>query len=315
MAACVASSSSWTASLPYPPRTSYTRNQQTPLRPTSATWNTKFPAGLDLDFPVTMPAPNANANAKPRLRLPSLASTSDLPSRRFDPFADDDAPVASTSQLPPLAPSPSPAHNPYPSQNTPPLTRGRSLTPLCITVPSSASSSASTSTTGATIVGRRRAPSFSAGANTPRAAAMGLSMAFTGSSSSSSHNSPHNSSSYGGNSLSNAPSPAPSLCRQRVSPPASPTPAPAVPLAPSPFHARHYPTPDARARLLARTLLNRIHAVGRPRSACSFSSSPYTSKHVGEKRGRSAVNGYESECGGRGYVPSRLSECVAVAVC
>ncbi|KAJ7684232.1 hypothetical protein DFH06DRAFT_1155076 [Mycena polygramma] len=295
MAACVASSSSWTASLPYAPRTSYSRHhqsQQTPLRPTSATWNTKFPAGLDLDLshPMSMPT----ANTKPRLRLPSLASTSDLPSRRFDPFADDDAPVASTSQLPPA-----PAH-PYPSQNTPPLARGRSLTPLCITVPS-----ASTSTP---VVGRRRAPSFSAGANTPRAAAMSLSMAFTGSSSSSS--------SYGsgGSSLSNAPSPAPSLCRLRVSPPSSPTPtpAPAVPLAPTPFHARHYPTPDARARLLARTLLNRIHAVGRPRS-CSFSSpysSPYSSSPY-SKGGRSA-NGYESECGGRGYVPSRLSECVTV---
>ncbi|KAF7331277.1 hypothetical protein MKEN_00004800 [Mycena kentingensis (nom. inval.)] len=83
-----------------------------------------------------------------------------------------------------------------------------------------------------------------------------------------------------------------SLPRRTTTAPAL-TPAPLVPGAPSPFLARHYPTSEARTALLARTLLHRIHAVGRPRS-------PYAS----------SCNGYESECGGRAYVPSRLSECV-----
>ncbi|KAF7329640.1 hypothetical protein MKEN_00227000 [Mycena kentingensis (nom. inval.)] len=61
-----------------------------------------------------------------------------------------------------------------------------------------------------------------------------------------------------------------------------------------PFLARAYPTPDARKRLVARSLL-RIHAVGRPRPPCAFPS------------GRRCENGYENECGGRGYVPSPLS--------
>ncbi|KAJ7675143.1 hypothetical protein B0H17DRAFT_1081556, partial [Mycena rosella] len=94
--------------------------------------------------------------------------------------------------------------------------------------------------------------------------------------------------------------------------PRAAAPAPPVAGAPTSFHARHYPTPDARARLLARTLLNRIHAVGRPRSPYASLSSPYArsaSPYVGG--GGRLCNGYESESGARGYVPSRLSECVA----
>ncbi|KAJ6566999.1 hypothetical protein B0H19DRAFT_1139103 [Mycena capillaripes] len=292
MAACVASPSSWTSSLPYAPHHRYT---QTPLRPSSATWNTK----LSLDrsprqIPVyTSTAPSTSyVPAKPRLRLPILATTSSeqhLPSRRFDPFADE-PPVASTSALP--APQ---------SQNTPP--RGRPLTPLCV----STSSSPSTSGSASPIVGRRRAPSFSAGSGTPlpqRGTPLALAtLSALSVSPSNSLGPPSHSHSYS-QSLASAPSPAPSLIRRSAAPP-SRTEAPTVRGAPTPFHARHYPTPDARARLLARTLLNRIHAVGRPRSLPSSCSSAYS------KGGRTS-NGYESECGGRGYTPSRLSECVTV---
>ncbi|KAJ7142053.1 hypothetical protein C8R43DRAFT_1016186 [Mycena crocata] len=129
--------------------------------------------------------------------------------------------------------------------------------------------------------GRRRSPSFTAPPNTPRSACSSP-ISFT-----SAWSSPSSSTST------YTPSPAPSLSRPAPSSNyASPAP-PAVPLAPTPFHARHYPTSDARARLLARTLLNRIHAVGRPRSLCSSSS-------------KSSAKG--SMCDG--YTPSRLSECV-----
>ncbi|KAF7353941.1 hypothetical protein MVEN_01080400 [Mycena venus] len=208
--------------------------------------------------------------AKPRLRLAVQvvvpSHDEKLPSRRFDPFADE-PPVASTSQLQNVAPAPS--H----------LARGRPLTPLCISSPlppAAAPASPSPPT------GRRRAPSFSAGSGAalPRTRDVSSLSSLTLSSQ-----------------LCSAPSPAPSLTR--IAPPqaqakAKPE-APPVPLAPTPFHARHYPTPDARARLLARTLLNRIHAVGRPRSMYSCSAYAKT-------------NGYESECGSRGYVRSRLSE-------
>ncbi|KAJ7127510.1 hypothetical protein C8R43DRAFT_1240285 [Mycena crocata] len=133
--------------------------------------------------------------------------------------------------------------------------------------------------------GRRRSPSFTAPPNTPRSACSSP-ISFT-----SAWSSPPPSTSAW------TPSPAPSLSR-----PAQAA-TPAVPLAPTPFHARHYPTSDARARLLARTLLNRIHAVGRPRSLYCSSSSKSSAK------GR-MCDGYKSECGSRGYTPSRLSECV-----
>ncbi|KAJ7061509.1 hypothetical protein C8F01DRAFT_1137626 [Mycena amicta] len=121
--------------------------------------------------------------------------------------------------------------------------------------------------------GRKRSPSFSAGP--------GLSLAASSSI--------------------NAPSPPPCLTRPSLSPP-PPPPAPQSPGQQQvpPFLLRTYPTPDARKRLVARSLL-RIHAVGRPRPPCAFPCA----------RGRqSPENGYEDECGGRGYVPSRLSgEC------
>ncbi|KAJ7041862.1 hypothetical protein C8F04DRAFT_1077510 [Mycena alexandri] len=283
--ACIAAS--WTASLPYP-ASRHQQYQQTPLRPSTATWNTKFPPGLNLDLslPAATPkrtpigmtryAPSTSSTElypgpqKPRLRLATPTSSAPPPSveptRRFDPFAEDDAPVASSSQ------------------NTPPPSRGRPLTPLAITVPAPAPA------VEGGRVGRRRAPSFSAGTPRPSAPLSTLSA------------------------LSCAPSPAPSLARAR-SPPTDvvgSVSAPPVPMAPTPFHARHYPTSDARARLLARTLLNRIHAVGRPRSmySCGSSSSPYSRTSMGGCR---VGNGYESECGGRGYVPSRLSECVVAA--
>ncbi|KAJ7142056.1 hypothetical protein C8R43DRAFT_1016190 [Mycena crocata] len=218
--------STWTQStpLPYPPH-------DRPLLP-SAVGNTTQTARKE----------------KPRLRLPTLEFTK-LPSRRFDPFADEPT-CAGTSQLPPL-PSQTAAQNM--------ATRGR---------------------------GRCRSSSFTAGPNTPRSACTSLTLSAF-------------SSVW-------TPSPAPSLSRPRRASSTSPhgsTPVPAVPLAPTPFHARHYPTPDARARLLARTLLNRIHAVGRPRSPyCSSSSKPSAKGKV--------HNGYESESGSREYVPSRLSECI-----
>ncbi|KAJ7221340.1 hypothetical protein GGX14DRAFT_429447 [Mycena pura] len=270
MSVCVAPapvpSSSW-APHPRPSRA---------LRRTSATWNSKFPAGLDLDLslpaaaivptPLFFVAPGPPP--KPRLRLPSLPpTTTPTPICRFDPFADDDEP-------------PRPARL-IPQENLPPSTpsRGRTLTPLTISSPLPSSSPApSPSPTG-----RRRSPSFSAGS--PSLSAFGARVPLPLSALSSL------------STLLTLPSPAPSLSR------AAPTMAAAtVPGAPSPFLARHYPTPDARERLLARTLLHRIHAVGRPRSLYSCSSSSRLK------------NGYENECGAREYIPSRLSECV-VAVC
>ncbi|KAJ7148612.1 hypothetical protein C8R46DRAFT_533994 [Mycena filopes] len=206
------------------------------------------------------------APQKPRLRLATTAAIA-LPTSRFDPFADEEQqhqPRASTSQNTP----PPPSHNGH---------RGRPLTPLTITVPAPAPAVEG----GHNRVGRRRAPSFSAGTPRPASPLSTLSALST---------------------LACAPSPAPSLTRvhPRTSSPSPPAVVgvPDVEGAPTPFHARHYPTPDARARLLARTLLNRIHAVGRPRAQCGM-----------------RADGYESECGGRGYTPSRLSECVSVAVC
>ncbi|KAJ7675155.1 hypothetical protein B0H17DRAFT_1182994 [Mycena rosella] len=203
--ACVApalSSSSWAHALPYLDR---------PLGPASATWNTKFPTASPAELYALLPAPTP-PKQRPVLSLPALAS--DLPARRFDPFADD--PVASTSK------------------------------------------------------GRRRAPSFSAGY--PRSGST-----FT------------------------------ILLSTPVPPPPAAAPAPPVAGAPTPFHARHYPTPDAR------TLLNRIHAVGRPRSPYAYASlsSPYSRSASPYAGGGGLCNSYESECGARGYVPSRLSECVA----
>ncbi|KAJ7732574.1 hypothetical protein DFH07DRAFT_846338 [Mycena maculata] len=252
MALTLSMPSSWTASLPYSP--SQIQQYEAPQRPLrrSNTWNankSKFASALALDlslpaasFAVECPAQSPAVQQKPRLRLPALASA--LPARRFDPFADDE-PVASTSAAT--------------LENTPPTPRGRPLTPLV-------TSSALAPTTP--VVGRRRAPSFSAGTPRPAASLATLST------------------------LSRTT--APSACR-----PVPPAPIAEVKGAPTPFHARHYPTPDARARLLARTLLNRIHAVGRPRSLYSCSSYSKTSR-----------GGYEAEGGERGYVPSRLSECV-----
>ncbi|KAJ6548150.1 hypothetical protein DFH09DRAFT_1169878 [Mycena vulgaris] len=230
---CVASSSSsWAQSLPY--------SHSTPMRPSSATWNTKFPSGLDLTLDLPYTPASSSRGAAPKRPVLRLA----LP--RFDPFADE----------PPL-PSASTSHHHQQSQNTPP--RGRPLTPLVVA--SASAPSPAPAPAPAPVQGRRRAPSFSAGC--PRSVVLSRAVP---------------------------------LPISAPAPPPAPAPAPpSVPLAPSPFHARHYPTPDARARLLARTLLNRIHAVGRPRS-------PYASCYS---------NGYESECGARGYVPSRLSECVA----
>ncbi|KAJ6566995.1 hypothetical protein B0H19DRAFT_1067248 [Mycena capillaripes] len=276
MAACVASPSSWTSSLPYAPHHRYT---QTPLRPSSATWNTKL--SLDLS-PRQMPVYTSNAPsrsyvpAKPRLRLPILATTTSseqhLPSRRFDPFADE-PPVASTSALP--VPQ---------SQNTPP--RGRPLTPLCVSTPSSSTSGSASPIAQAPLCPRAAPPRPSDPLRSLRLALQ----------------------------LPRAPFALPLLLpvprlrplpRPLPNPPLSSPPprteTPTVRGAPTPFHARHYPTSDARARLLARTLLNRIHAVGRPRSLPSSCSSAYS------KGGRTS-NGYESECGGRGYTPSRLSD-------
>ncbi|KAJ7061546.1 hypothetical protein C8F01DRAFT_1137727 [Mycena amicta] len=218
MAACLASSPVWT-----------------PLRPSSATWNTK---DLSLSSYVS----------KPKLRLPTMGTTTTTPTPvcRFDPFADDDEPPRMRTHSTPrenIAPTP------------PALSRGRTPTPLSISVPSSS------------IIGRRRGTSFSAGSGVRLSSLTSLS-------------------------LCSLPSPAPSVSRARAAP------APVghlVPGAPSPFLARHYPTPDARCRLLARTLLHRIHAVGRPRSVYSSSS---------------CSNGYESESGAKPYIPSRLSECV-----
>ncbi|KAJ7148599.1 hypothetical protein C8R46DRAFT_533927 [Mycena filopes] len=240
MVSCVAS---WTASLPYAPRQSHS-----PLRKDTATWNTKFPPGLNLDLslPAAVPrrtpigmtryAPYASASTttappqpqKPRLRLATAAPVPVV--ARFDPFAEDDpVAVASTSALPSQ------------SQNTPPHAHHG---PLTITVPTPAPAVEG----GHGRVGRRRSPSFSAGTPRPNAPLSTLSAL----------------------SLAASPSPAPSLTRGRSPSPPKPPPiveeqVPTVAMAPSPFHARHYPTPDARARLLARTLLNRIHAVGRPR--------------------------------------------------
>ncbi|KAJ7675166.1 hypothetical protein B0H17DRAFT_1140480 [Mycena rosella] len=223
--ACVApapSSSSWAHALPYLDR---------PLRPASANWNTKFPAVSPVALYAPLPAPTL-PKQRPVLRLPALAS--DLPARRFDPFADD--PVASTSQ------------------NTPP-TRGRPLTPLVVASPSpSPTTSTSAAPAAPAIKGRRRAPSFTAGC--PRSASTSTILLST-------------------------PTP----------PPRSAALAPPVTGAPTPFHARHYPTPDARARLLARTLLHRIYAVGRPRS-------PYASLSLPSAGGGGLCNGYESECAG-----------------
>ncbi|KAJ7675148.1 hypothetical protein B0H17DRAFT_1207884 [Mycena rosella] len=197
--------------------------------------------------PAPGPAPKQQ---RPALRLPALAS--DLPARRFDPFADE------------LVPST--------SQNTPPP-RGRPLTPLVVASPAPTPSPAAPAPAPA-IKGRRRAPSFSAGC--PRSASTSTILLST------------------------------PIPPSRVTTPVAP-----VAGAPTPFHARHYPTPDARARLLARTLLNRIHAVGRPRSPYASLSSPYSRSASPYAGGGGLCNGYESECGARGYVPSRLSECVA----
>ncbi|KAJ7607049.1 hypothetical protein FB45DRAFT_948724 [Roridomyces roridus] len=209
-----------------------------PLRASS--WNT-----------YTVPTPSA----KPRLRLPLPApSELPLPSRRFDPFADDDEP-----------------------QNTPPPPRGRPLTPLTIS-----------STTHERPTGRRRAPSFSAGTPRPTASLAALANASVSPSSTLSSYTSYSYCSGPASGSSSAPGPSASrvLAAQRITTQEL-APAPVVAQAPTPFHARHYPTSDARARLLARTLLNRIHAVGRPRSTMPSSSS-------------------RSSC----RVPSRLSECV-----
>ncbi|KAK7036072.1 hypothetical protein R3P38DRAFT_2910438 [Favolaschia claudopus] len=261
---------SWTSSLPYHP---------TPLHTQSATWNTKFHPSSSVPLPArSSPAP------KPRLRLAvqlSAVPPEPVSSRRFDPFADEPLASTSTSQNtpPPPAPVAAPSH----------LARGRPIAPLTITTTTSHSSSSSPSPAP---TGRRRSPSFSAGSSPPSAprtlaTLSSLTLACTSSSSSASG------------------SPAPSLSRPALtrSCKSAPCAAPPTPGAPTPFHARHYPTPDARARLLARTLLNRIHAVGRPRSpyGCARSVSASSSLYGG--------NGYENECGGRGYVPSRLSEC------
>ncbi|KAJ6500890.1 hypothetical protein C8R45DRAFT_979438 [Mycena sanguinolenta] len=288
MAVALASPSSWTSSLPYAPHHHSTHVLQ------SANWG----------------APSTGAQ-KPRLRLAvslSVLAPVEKPAK-FDPFADE-PPVARTSQ------------------NTPPAPRGRALTPLAIST---------TPSTSAPTTGRRRAPSFSAGSGTPLPPRVGgapalasltsLTLAsqrgYYASSSSAPHyahstpanyspySNPHASSSsspaaayvYGG--AASAPSPPPSLTRSLPSSrAASPAPAasgsaPRSSDAPTPFHARHYPTPDARARLLARTLLNRIHAVGRRSPSIPRSCAGAASKK----------SGYENECGGRGYVPSRLSVC------
>ncbi|KAF7359012.1 hypothetical protein MSAN_01241900 [Mycena sanguinolenta] len=277
-------------------------------------------------------APPSVGAQKPRLRLavslsvltPGSGSSWDEKPRKFDPFADE-PPVASTSQNTPPAPA-----------------RGRALTPLSI----STSAPAPTPTTPT--VGRRRAPSFSAGSGTPLPPRVGgaaplasltkLTLAsqrgyYSTASSSSSHHAhstsaPSNYSPYSNaysssshqysyapasGSLASAPSPPPSLTRSLPSSRAA-SPAPSASSsavksdAPTPFHARHYSTPDARARLLARTLLNRIHAVGRPRS-CS-SQLRASAQLSGSSKSK---DGYENECGGRGYIPSRLSVCTMAA--
>ncbi|KAJ7232043.1 hypothetical protein B0H12DRAFT_1145964 [Mycena haematopus] len=265
--ALVASSSSWT----------HTHHTHTPMRVLqNAAWNT-------LPLPYS-PA----AMSKPRLRL----AVEERPmARRFDPFADE----------PPLS-SPTPST----SQNTPPPR------PLTLSI----------STPPAPPVGRRRSPSFSAGSGTPlppRAAGGPPPLASLTSLTLASqlHHHSVSPSSYPYPSPSryahahahsaaypSTPSPAPSLSRGALTPRSSPSAPPSssrpdTASAPTPFHARHYPTPDARARLLARTLLTRIHPVGRPRSCASQLAS--------------RTNGYENECGGRGYVPSRLSECTMAA--
>ncbi|KAJ7612211.1 hypothetical protein FB45DRAFT_940097 [Roridomyces roridus] len=219
-----------------------------PLR-ASSSWNS---------YPVATPS------AKPRLRLPLPApSELPLPSRRFDPFADDDEP-----------------------QNTPPPPRGRPLTPLTISVV--------VSTTQERPTGRRRAPSFSAGTPRPTASLAALANASVSPSSTLSSYTSYSYCSGPASGSSSAPPPSASrvlaaqrITTQELAPAPTPAPAPVVAQAPTPFHARHYPTSDARARLLARTLLNRIHAVGRPRSTMPSTSSG-------------------SSC----RVPSRLSECV-----
>ncbi|KAJ7290286.1 hypothetical protein C8J57DRAFT_1275620 [Mycena rebaudengoi] len=203
--------------------------QQTPLRPCTATWNTRFPPSLSLDLSLlhSKPIPKAVPAKRPALRLPTLLASN-----------------GTTSHVPvPNLGAPSPIE----SQNTPPRERGLTTSTTVVTPP--------------TVVGMRRTPSFPIG---------------------------H---------LRAAP-PEPSSCTTLSSSTlistssSSPAPMPAVPDAPSPFLARHYPTRDARTRFLAKTLLNRIHAVGRQRNAFSTSC-----------RG----DGYESEGVARAYMPSRLS--------
>ncbi|KAJ7878554.1 hypothetical protein B0H14DRAFT_3435552 [Mycena olivaceomarginata] len=187
-------------------------------------------------------------------------------------------------------------------------------TPLSITVPPTSSAPPPT--------GRRRAPSFSAGSGAALPRSLGGLSSLTRAAQlyphnlhpASSHSSPHAASSshpvYNNTAYSlcsSAPSPAPSLARSRSPQPPPPPPAPStgVANAPSAFHARHYPTPDARARLLARTLLTRIHAVGRPRGASAAFHS--CAKSASASSSRKSVNGCESARGP--YVPSRLREC------
>ncbi|CAK5265196.1 unnamed protein product [Mycena citricolor] len=122
--------------------------------------------------------------------------------------------------------------------------------------------------------GRRRSPSFSAGSGCTRASLASMSLQ-----------------------LPSIPSSSCSAPPRHTKPALAPQPGSPCPGAPTPYMARHYSSSDSRSRLLARTLLNRINAVGRPRSVCGSRAAPLG-------------NGYEDECGGRPYIPTRLSECV-----
>ncbi|KAJ7142061.1 hypothetical protein C8R43DRAFT_1016204 [Mycena crocata] len=221
------------------PSRSWVHAQAQPLF-SSATWNV---------YPQTRPrSPTSSWKHKSQLRL-CLPPRTTLPVGKFDPFADDIQPVASTSQLP------------LPTR------------------------------------GRPRTTSFSAGCNTPRCAVCSPSRA---SRSTRIPSSLSRSESPSGHALANAPSVAPSPSRspqssstsRRIHGDAS---IKAV-LPPVVLQARRHPTPESRSRFLARTLLNRINPVGRPRrfDLC-------------------LRDGYEDERGSRGYVPSPLSQCVCVA--
>ncbi|CAK5279009.1 unnamed protein product [Mycena citricolor] len=280
-----------------------------PLHPTTATWNTRAaleplaqykPVCGSFSSPISF-APTPAPTPKPKLRLsgPDLPPHA-TPTIRFDPFADDGDELSLVGSVSPRTPLKTRSCATTPSsrvvrsssaaeatasgwsQNTRPRERGRSPCPLILSTAPAAQ--------------RRRSPCFTPPCRSPFSSPASLTWAFSSTGS-------------------GAGSPAPSLARPPPpsytlpSPPrpsalssaaaavprrphTPPAPSPSRPAAPSPYLARTYPTSEDRVRLLARTLLTRINAVGRPRSVYAALSA-----------------GSEGECG-KAYTPSRLSECV-----